>query len=266
MNRYKNAVIAVMMIAITILYGCTSDVDVDNTTSASIFNITYNDNIKKITAEYVGNGGFGFLVILKDGISSSFKVYKDTKEYIPLTLGDGVYTIELYEVNEDKYIGNSSSLSLNVDKHDGISSYTGVSYYSDYRNSEDELKSILNELYNEDKKEFVHNIYEYTYKDIEYDYETASMIKSSTIQVYKPDIEKIINDKKGICLDKASLMASLLRYSNIPTKIVFGYFKENVYHSWVEVYIDKEWYMYDSTNGITYEDNKDTLYKAVKYY
>ncbi|MBP5745533.1 MAG: transglutaminase domain-containing protein, partial [Lachnospiraceae bacterium] len=81
-----------------------------------------------------------------------------------------------------------------------------------------------------------------------YDYDKAENVEST----YIPDVDNILNIKKGICFDYASLMASMLRSQGIPTRLEIGY-AGDAYHAWISTYIkDVGW-----VNGIIKFDGKN---------
>ncbi|MES1227369.1 MAG: transglutaminase family protein [Armatimonadota bacterium] len=64
------------------------------------------------------------------------------------------------------------------------------------------------------------------------------------------DAREVWSSKEGVCRDHAVLMATLLRASNIPTRLVSGlvyYSGALYYHAWVEVWDGKNWLGLDST-------------------
>ena len=92
------------------------------------------------------------------------------------------------------------------------------------------------------------------------------MVTSGHLLIYRPSIDNIIERGKGICIDQASLMASILRYKDIPTKIAIGYNDIHEYHAWVEVLVDGEWLMYDPTNNYKHGDIVVENYRVLRYY
>ena len=73
---------------------------------------------------------------------------------------------------------------------------------------------------------------------------------SMAVKAYLPDIDKIVEEKTGICYDFASLYAVLLRSQGIPVKLVKGYTSNaKGYHAWNEVYDEEtgEWHIIDIT-------------------
>ena len=80
-------------------------------------------------------------------------------------------------------------------------------------------------------------VYEYVCGKVTYDYDFAKNVPTG----YLPVPDKTLESGKGICLDYASLSASMLRSQGIPTKIIFGYVAPNdLYHAWNMFYTKKE--------------------------
>jgi transglutaminase-like putative cysteine protease len=52
-------------------------------------------------------------------------------------------------------------------------------------------------------------------------------------------LDYVLQIRTGICLDYASVMTAMLRAQDIPTKLVFGYVEGNIYHAWIDVYVDE---------------------------
>ena len=75
----------------------------------------------------------------------------------------------------------------------------------------------------------------YITSNVKYDKELAASVKSG----YVPNPDKTLESGKGICFDYASLFASMCRSQNIPAKLVMGYVRGNVYHSWNEIYTEE---------------------------
>ena len=85
-------------------------------------------------------------------------------------------------------------------------------------------------------------------KNITYDYDKAENVQSG----YLCNVDETLKTKKGICLDYASLMTSMLRCERIPTRLEVGYAGE-AYHAWISTYIkDVGW-----VNGVIQFDGHD---------
>jgi hypothetical protein len=109
-------------------------------------------------------------------------------------------------------------------------------------------------------------IYNYVRDQIKFGYNTSDNIKGSTV----------LNDGYGQCNTKSTLLMTLLRGVGIPNRIhgftidkalqkgaITGiWYKiapQNILHSWVEVFIDKQWYFLE---GVILDD---TYLKAVQF-
>lgn len=79
--------------------------------------------------------------------------------------------------------------------------------------------------------EKITEIYRYVVGSFTYDYQLAQTVKSG----YVPELDAVMQRKKGICFDYAALMTAMLRSQGIPTKLVFGY-TGTTYHAWILVY------------------------------
>lgn len=89
-------------------------------------------------------------------------------------------------------------------------------------------------------------MYDYVIREYTYDYDKLATLPST----YLSDIDKIVEEKTGICYDFASLYAALLRSQGIPVKLVKGYTSNaKGYHAWNEVYDEEtgEWHIIDIT-------------------
>lgn len=162
----------------------------------------------------------------------------------PITTINVDYKVGLYNIIEDslqvidlKTI-NVSEINENV--------YLDSEIYCDISN--EKLLDISESLKNESESlvDYVNNCIKFC-KNIDYDTEKyENLINHSGFGEYTFDIESIISNNKGICLDKAGVLASLLRCNKIPCKIDIGYIGNN-YHAWNEVYINDTWRLIDTT-------------------
>jgi hypothetical protein len=173
-------------------------------------------------------------------------------EFFPLTSGDGEYSVTVYE----NISGNDYSTCLFENISVTITNEFGPSLYpNQYVNFSSDSKAVAkaSELAEgaENDLDVVSNIYDYIISNISYDYSKASDPPTG----YVTDIDAILADGSGICLDYAALMAAMLRSQQIPTRLEVGYAKD-VYHAWISVYIaDVGW-----LNGIVqFDGNTWTL-------
>ena len=193
----------------------------------------------------------------------SYDVLEGFNTY-PLTGGSGSYTFTAWEnVKESEY-------SLLYKKQVEITlkdEYTTFLYPSQFVNFTKDTKAVS--LGQEVAKgadtdlDVVSQIYDYVIETISYDDDKAQKVKDGKLNGYLPNIDKTLETKKGICFDYASLMATMLRTQNIPTRLLIGYVQtstESIYHAWIGVYIQdvgwiddfiqfdgKNWSMMDPT-------------------
>ena len=90
-------------------------------------------------------------------------------------------------------------------------------------------------------------------------------------------VDEILEKKTGICFDYASVMATMLRTQNIPTRLEVGYMLEE-YHAWISIYIEEQgwingiiefdgtqWKLMDPTFASTSKKPKDFIMETDKY-
>lgn len=91
--------------------------------------------------------------------------------------------------------------------------------------------------------ELAEGICKFVMETLEYDKAKAAECATSTGYVPLPD--RTLGEGKGICFDYASLNTAMFRSVGIPAKLVTGYVQpDNIYHSWVEAYVDGQWRRY----------------------
>jgi transglutaminase-like putative cysteine protease len=151
-----------------------------------------------------------------------------------LTSGDGDYSVTVYE----NISGNDYSTCLFENISVTIKNEFGPSLYpNQYVNFSSDSKAVAkaSELAEGASSDLdvISNIYDYITSNISYDYSKASDPPVG----YVTDIDAILDEGSGICLDYAALMAAMLRSQQIPTRLEVGYAKD-VYHAWISVYID----------------------------
>jgi len=97
----------------------------------------------------------------------------------------------------------------------------------------------------------VTKVHQYITTNYKYDYDLYEKIKQGKITFNNPDLEKMKNEKIGICYDLSALNAAILRAMGVPTKVVVGdaitSSKSKAYHSWNSVYVNKQWKLIDTT-------------------
>lgn len=213
----------------------------------------------------------------------------NSEEYVnyPLQLGDGNYTVSIYQNTTSTKYKKITSKSSNVKLEDELNVYLQSILEISWK-YEDVSIELVEELVAEAIKlkkaelgkssdleltyeETTDAIYSFIIKTIVYDYEKINGLDYS----YTPDNDTTLELEAGICYDYSSLLASMLRSEGIPSKMAKGYANtSNVYHAWNEIYsFDEErWLVVDSTydaymvqNGYNYKFEKlDKNYNKVK--
>ncbi len=167
---------------------------------------------------------------------------------IPLTSGASNYQISFFEQIEGQKYRQNYSLELPLVVKNQWTAFLYPNYYVEF-NQDSQCVKIAQELAQNcfSDVDVIKNVYYYVIRNISYDYEMAADLKTDYIAV--PD--RTVQTKKGVCIDYACLMASMLRSQGIPTKVEVGYCDE-VYHAWVSIYSGDEGWI----NGIFRFDGK----------
>lgn len=160
----------------------------------------------------------------------------------PLTSGNGDYHVAVFENIQNDQYSTLYETTISVKITDEFLPYLYPNQYVAFKESDAciQLAGELSLSANSDL-DVVSSIYNYIISNITYDHDRASSVQSG----YIPDLDHVLNEKKGICFDYASLMAAMLRSQQIPTRLEIGYAGE-AYHAWITTYItDVGW-----VNGI----------------
>ena len=157
-------------------------------------------------------------------------------ETFPLSDGNGTYRVTLLENVEDGKYAQMQSVSAEVALTDEFAPFLRPNQYVNYGDAKQTVKKAA-QLSDGDFTELekVQRIYEYVIHTLSYDKELAATVESG----YLPDLDKVLETKKGICFDYAALMTGMLRSQSVPCKLVVGYAGE-AYHAWISVYTEKD--------------------------
>lgn len=161
-----------------------------------------------------------------------------TTEFFPL-MGSGSYTVRVYEQLSGKSYSLAAEASFDVKIKSETEMYLYPNKYSDFDQNSDCVKKASQLC--SDKSGTVDKIaaiFGYVTDNISYDKELAKKVTSG-LTGYTPDPDRTLKNGKGICFDYASLMTAMCRSQGIPSRIVVGYAKENIYHAWNEIYTEE---------------------------
>lgn len=211
----------------------------------------------------VTNSDEGYLYVRSTGEVSDIKIQlscddsvtytyiiPDGDSVIPLSLGDGTYSIIAYEgMGEEGMYATKFAEEINVTMPDPFLPFLYPNCYVEF-DMDSEAVELGKELAEGKASdiEVIATVYDYVIKNITYDNERAANVKPT----YVPSVDQVLKEKKGICFDYAALMAAMLRSQRIPTKLEFGY-AGDAYHAWVTAYIEDQGWI----NGIIEFDGVD---------
>jgi len=177
---------------------------------------------------------------LVTGPDGSLYIYDLTEkdiDILPLSKGNGVYTIGVYEHLSDADFAEVLVASIEVELDNESVPFIRPNQYVSYDD-----KSIVTATAAEitaDVECFfkaVEAVLLYIEENIYYDIDMAESAEHG----FLPDIDAVIKYGRGFCFDIAAATAAMLRSRGIPTQLVVGYYNDvdlgYMYHAWVSVY------------------------------
>ena len=190
-----------------------------------------------VAIKYTGKNSKIKVQVTKAKVTYTYNINKrDAYEIFPLSEGNGKYTVKVFENISGTQYSQLYSKELDVALANQFLPFLYPNQYVNFTANTTAVKKGIeitegktNEL------EVVDAVYNYVVDNFSYDYDKAANVVSG----YLPDLDKVFKEKKGICFDYASVMASMLRSQNIPTKLVVGYTGE-IYHAWINVYVESQ--------------------------
>lgn len=156
----------------------------------------------------------------------------------PLSDGNGDYKITVYRNVTGNRYAVILAASFNVKLNNEFAPFLRPNQYVNYENAANSTAKAA-ELVGgiSDTLKKVDAIYSFVTHHITYDYEKAVTVQSG----YLPDLDRVLEEGKGICFDYAALMTGMLRSQNIACKLVVGY-ADSAYHAWISVWTpDQGW-------------------------
>ena len=176
------------------------------------------------------------VMILKDDSKYTYDLNRDLEfESFPLNMGDGTYSIKIYENIEDDEYGLLFSEDIEASLDNEFVPFLYPNQVVDYNTSTKCIEKSF-ELVKDDTTDLdrVDHIYHWVLDNVTYDWDKVEEVQGKYVL---PVLDDIYDDGEGICFDYAAIMAAMLRVQHIPTKVVTGMVSEG-YHAWIEVYID----------------------------
>lgn len=238
-------------------------VDYSNTADGYVM-VKYTGKNQKVRTRITGPSGVTYTYY--QSLTGEYDVFA-------LSDGNGSYKVEIYENTSGNRYALALSHTIKVTLKDEFGPFLRTNKYVNYT-PESKVVTLAAEL-SRDKKtqkektqnEKIKAVYDYVITNISYDYELAKTVSSG----YAPDLDSVLDKKKGICFDYAAVMAAMLRSQGIPTKLVFGNAGE-VYHAWISTYSaetgwvtasiyfnGKEWKLMDPTFASTGKSSAEIM-------
>jgi len=203
-----------------------------------------------VNVKYIGDCETVKVLITPEGEGAyTYNLIGNEYETFPLTSGSKSYKVAVYTQVSGTQYATCISEDIPVTITDEFGPFLFPNQYVKFTSSSNVVSKAkeLVEPANSDL-EAVTYVYNYVTGNIVYDYDKAQTVPGG----YTADVDEILSIKKGICLDYAAVMASMLRSQGIPTHLEVGYAGE-AYHAWISVYItDVGW-----INGIIQFDGKN---------
>jgi len=193
---------------------------------------------------------------------------RENFEYFPLQLGNGNYKVLVFENITGNRYRQVKARNIKAEIKNPLDVFRASVQTVKW---DPEMKIIrkaaeLTKGLKTDKQKIT-AIYNFVVDTFSYDYDKINKIDLT----YVPDIEKVYEEKSGICYDYAAVFAAMLRSQNIPAKLIKGYTDlVSGYHAWNEVYLAEEdrWMVIDTTydSGLKKKNKKFTMEKDSKKY
>lgn len=179
------------------------------------------------------------VIVIANKASYQYNIVERNKYIgIPLQLGNGTYSLTIYEQVEGTSYTPVMAHTFAVSLASSLKPYTAASIISDFSRSSacvGKAGSLCGGLTTQTGR--VEAVYTWIVNNITYDQALAASINKdkSLYDTYLPDPDRTYSTRKGICYDYASLMCAMLRSQGIPTRMIKGSTPLG-YHAWNEVY------------------------------
>jgi len=177
-------------------------------------------------------------------------------EAFPLSGGNGNYIVRVMERVEGTRFAVTNTVNISLTLTDELAPFLRPNQFVNF-NANSTAVAHANNLVRESRSvlQSVTLVYNWVVENISYDTELANTVQSG----YVPDLEHVMNVRRGICFDYAALMTAMLRSQGIPTRLVIGYVG-TVRHAWISVFTEEtgwinnliqfdgnEWHLMDPT-------------------
>ena len=223
-----------------------------------------------VMVRYLGGEGKIKMQLTCEGYSTYTYNLSPSGEYetFPLSCGDGSYTLNVFKNISGTSYAQLYGTTFEVHLADEFLPFLYPNQYVNF-SAQSQAVALGEELAGSAQSdlEVVEQIYNYVITNITYDYDKMENVPSH----YLPDVDEVLQSRRGICFDYAALMTCMLRSQRIPTRLVVGY-AGTAYHAWISVYLDDigwvdgiiqfdgvSWVRMDPTFAATNNGSKDIL-------
>ena len=195
----------------------------------------------QIDISHVNEGWVGASVISDRRIKFQVVYNGEKKNYdcptdgtpfmVELTSGSGEYMARVMRCEEGMLYSEIGAITFYAHMEDPGDIYLMSDSYLSF-SEDDECVQIAAELRKESScdAEFVSKVQEYLTR---YPYEVKDVGKG-----YVPDVDALLEDGCGFCMEYTFTLAAMLRSQGVPAKVIYGYIDSGVYHARNEVFID----------------------------
>ena len=164
---------------------------------------------------------------------------KGGTEVFPLSDGSGRYTIGVFQQVQGNSYSTALSGTINVELKDEFAPFLRPNQFVNFNKDSKVVAEAAEQTKNsKNLMEDISSIYNFVIKTIKYDRTFAQEVSNGMHKNYVPDVDKVLENKKGICFDYAAVMTAMLRSLGIPTRLVVGY-AGTAYHAWIDVYSEE---------------------------
>ena len=189
-----------------------------------------------VMARFTGETEKRLKVLLK-GPDTTYNYNLPKGEWVvfPLSGGSGSYQLGIYQNVSGKKYATVMTADFTAEMKDEFAPFLRPNQYVNFSEATKAVATGLEVTEGREKPlEKVEAVYDYVVQNISYDEEKAETVRSG----YLPDLDEILQIRKGICFDYASMMTAMLRSQEVPCKLVVGY-AGSIYHAWISVWTEE---------------------------
>jgi len=173
-------------------------------------------------------------------VTYTYIIFPDnTFNVLPLSDGNGSYTIKVFEQAEGTKYALALSHTVKVSLNDEFAPFLRPNQYVNFNEDSDIVAKAASLVSADDSLlEKVTAVFTFITTNFTYDTNFAEEVLAGHHKGYIPDLDAVLARQYGVCFDYAAVMAGMLRSQGIPTKLVEGFAGE-VHHAWISVFSEE---------------------------